>query len=283
MKRYIDPHIHMYTRTTDDYHRMYDAGIKVIVEPSFWLGEQRRYAGSFFDYFLHILEFEATRAERYGIDHYANVAMNPKEADNLELATEVLDGIEEYLDHDRCLAIGEIGYNRITPNEEKVFQRQLEMAKAKNMLVMIHSPHDTPEVSKKEGIARSIDLLRELDYDPDRIIMDHNTEETMDLTRDAGLWAGMTVYPYSKLDPRRAVEMVKKWGIDRTMINGSADWGVSDPCTVPRVGGLMRDEGFSEDDVDKLLFRNPYDWYAQSGKFEPRLDLPFTHPSTYQR
>lgn len=283
MPRFIDPHIHMYTRTTDDYHRMYEAGIKAIVEPSFWLGEQRRYAGSFFDYFLHILDFEATRAERYGIDHYANVAMNPKEAEDLGLATEVLEGMGPYLDHPRCLAIGEIGYNRITPNEEIVFQRQLEMAKARGMLVMIHSPHDTPEVSKKEGIARSIDLVRALAYDADRILMDHNTEETMALTREAGLWAGLTVYPYSKLDPPRAVQIVKEWGIERTMINGSADWGVSDPCTVPKVAALMREEGFTEDEVDQLLFRNPLEWYAQSGRFEPRLALPFTHPSTYQR
>ncbi len=38
MTRYFDPHIHMYSRTTDDYERMSVAGIDVVVQPSFWLG-----------------------------------------------------------------------------------------------------------------------------------------------------------------------------------------------------------------------------------------------------
>src|SRR5438067_13939430 len=106
---FIDPHLHAYSRTTDDYQRMYQCGIRAIVEPSFWLGSARKYAGSFFDYFKHILEFEPTRSRKFGIDHFACIAMNPKEADNLALATEVIDGIGEYLDHERCVAIGEIG------------------------------------------------------------------------------------------------------------------------------------------------------------------------------
>ena len=51
----IEPHIHMYSRTTDDYEAMYRAGIRACVEPSFWLGADRQYAGTFFDYFRLIL------------------------------------------------------------------------------------------------------------------------------------------------------------------------------------------------------------------------------------
>ena len=89
----IDPHIHCISRTTDDYHRMYDENIRAVVEPSFWLGQARRYPGSYFDYFALILDFEATRAARFGIDHYACIAMNPKEADSLDLAMEVVAGL----------------------------------------------------------------------------------------------------------------------------------------------------------------------------------------------
>ena len=41
----IEPHIHMLSRTTDEYQAMYRAGIRACVEPSFWLGTNRRYAG----------------------------------------------------------------------------------------------------------------------------------------------------------------------------------------------------------------------------------------------
>ncbi|MDZ4198340.1 MAG: TatD family hydrolase [Kiritimatiellia bacterium] len=280
---FMDPHIHMYSRTTDDYMRMHGEGIRVVVEPSFWLGAHRRYAGTFWDYFQLILDFEAERSKRFGIDHYACVAVNPKEAEVLELALEVLDGMGPYLDHPRCVALGEIGFNRITPNEEEIFQRQLEMAKARNMLILIHTPHDTAEVRKRDGVARTLDILRELNYDESRIIVDHNTEDTMDLTRKTGVWAGMTVYPYSKLNPERVVHLVQRWGLDRMLINSSADWGASDPTSIPKVAEFMRREGFQDAQIEKALFSNPMDFYRQCPKFQPNLEIPFVHPSVYQR
>jgi predicted metal-dependent TIM-barrel fold hydrolase len=262
---------------------MYEQGLRITVEPSFWLGTSRRYPGSFFEFFQLILDFETQRAERFGIDHYACVSVNPKEADDLPLAREVLEGLGPYLDHDRCVAIGEIGFNRITPAEEEIFQAQLELAKQRDMLILIHTPHDTPEVSKRDGTRRTLDILRELNYDPGRIIVDHNTEDTMDLTRKTDVWAGMTVYPYSKLNPERVVELVRKWGLERMMVNSSADWGASDPCSIPKVAGFMQAQGFSGPDVQRLLFDNPMTFYRQCPKFNGRTDIPFIHPSTYQR
>ncbi len=279
----IEPHIHMYSRTTDDYTAMYREGIRCVVEPSFWLGSPRRHAGTFWDYFQLSLEFETVRAERFGIDHYSCIAVNPKEAEHLELARATLAGIGPYLDHPRCVAIGEIGFNRITPNEETVFQEQLEIAKRRGLLILIHTPHDTPEVSKRRGVERTLAILRELNYDPGRIIVDHNTEDTMDLVRKTDVWAGMTVYPYSKLNPERVVGLLRRWGLERALVNSSADWGVSDPCSLPKVARHMRDHGFDARQVETLLFDNPMAFYGQCPKFRPRLDLPYVDPSTYQR
>ncbi|HIE10426.1 MAG TPA: hydrolase TatD [Kiritimatiellae bacterium] len=279
----IEPHIHMFSRTTDDYQAMYEHGIRVVVEPSFWLGAPRSCAGSFYDNFQLILEFETTRASRFGIDHYACISVNPKEADNLKLAREVLAGIGPYLDHPRCVAVGEIGFNRITRNEEKVFQEQLELSLEKGLPVLIHSPHDTPEVSKRDGVERTVSILREMNYPMERVVIDHNTENTMDLARKCGAWAGLTIYPYSKLDPPRALEILKRWGVEHTLINSSADWGVSDPLTLPRMSRLLVENGFRADQVEQLLFQNPLDFYAQSGRFHPDLELPFIHPNVYQR
>jgi uncharacterized protein len=279
----IEPHIHMFSRTTDDFQAMFENGIRVAVEPSFWLGSSRRYAGTFWDYFQLILEFEPIRARRFGIDHYACVSVNPKEAENVPLANEVLDGLEPYLTHERCLAIGEIGFNLITPNEEQVFMRQLEMAKQRQMLVLIHTPHDTPTVSKRAGVDRTLAILRELNYDYDRIMVDHNTENTMDLTRKSEVWAGLTVYPYSKLNPERVADILKKWGLERTWVNSSADWGVSDPTSLAKVAQHLKASGFTPAQIEKLLFENPLAFYKQSGKFNPDFNLPFIHPREYQR
>ena len=74
----IEPHIHMLARTTDEYEAMYKAGIRVCVEPSFWLGENRRWAESFWDYFNLILNFETVRARRSGIDHFCAIGTRKK-------------------------------------------------------------------------------------------------------------------------------------------------------------------------------------------------------------
>jgi predicted metal-dependent TIM-barrel fold hydrolase len=279
----IEPHIHMLSRTTDDYTAMYNAGIRCVVEPSFWQGASRRHAGTFYDYFALSLDFEPTRSVRYGIDHYSCISVNPKEADDLPLAMETLDGMDRWLDHPRCVCVGEIGFNRITPNEEKVFQRQLEMAKAHDLPVLVHTPHDTPETSKKDGVARILDILREFDYDPGRIVVDHNTEETMPLTRKTDYWAGLTVYPYSKLNPRRVVDILRRWGLERVTVNSSADWGVSDPCSLPKTAEFMREQGFSDAQITQILHDNPLAFYSQTPKFKPQLDLPYIDPATYQR
>ena len=48
--RFIDPHIHMSSRTTDDYERMKAAGIVAVIEPAFWFGQPRTNVGSYVDY-----------------------------------------------------------------------------------------------------------------------------------------------------------------------------------------------------------------------------------------
>ncbi|MCX7009368.1 MAG: hypothetical protein NTY53_19345, partial [Kiritimatiellaeota bacterium] len=90
-------------------------------------------------------------------------------------------------------------------------------------------------------------------------------------------------YPYSKLNPERVVDIRKKWGLEQVLVNSSADWGVSDPCSLSKVARFMKQQGFSEQHVQKLLFDNPHAFYSQCEKFKPNIDLPFIDPSVYQR
>lgn len=275
----IEPHIHMYSRTTDDYQSMYKAGIRACVEPSFWLGSTRRYAGTFFDYFRLILEFETVRSRRFGIDHYAAVSLNPKETEDTGLADEVIAGLDPYLAHERCVAVGEIGFNLITKNEERAFARQLEIAREKDLPVIVHLPH----THKLDGLRRSIALVKDLGMNPDRVILDHNTEETIRESRESGCWSGMTVYPISKLTPERVSNIIREHGSDRTIVNGSADWGVSDPLSLVRVATHMTEQGHTEDTIQNLVFRNAMGFYGGSPRWHPQLDLEPIDPREFQR
>jgi len=269
----------MYSRTTDDYQAMYAAGIRACVEPSFWLGTDRRYAGTFFDYFSLILDFETVRAERFGIDHFAAVALNPKETEDTALADEVISGLDEYLDHPRCVALGEIGFNNITANEESAFVRQLEIGVKRNMPIIIHTPH----VDKLRGTKRITDIIREMNLDVTRIVIDHNTEETMSVSYETGCFCGMTVYPISKLTPERVSGIIHEFGPERMIVNGSADWGISDPLSLVKVVEFMTTHGHDGQTIERIVRANATKFYSASENFKPRLDLVPSDPTTFQR
>lgn len=275
----IEPHIHMLARTTDDYQAMYQSGIRCCVEPAFWLGTPRHHAGTFFDYYELILDYETVRGERFGVDHWACISVNPKEADNAELAKATLAGIGPYLDHPRCICVGEIGFNEMTANEETAFVQQLHLAEDRQLPVMVHTPHR----DKRDGVKRIVDILQAEKVTLPRVDVDHNTEDTMDLVAPLDCWAGLTVYPYSKLDPVRVVNILKQYGLDRVIVNSSADWGVSDPTALAKVAENMKGAGFADDDVKKLLFDNPLAFYGQCDRFRPRLDLTPLPIESFQR
>ncbi len=263
----FDPHIHMYSRTTDDYELMSKAGIEIVVEPSFWLGGLRTSVGTFIDYWEHIISFEARRAKEYGIEHFACISVNPKESMNRSLALAAIESMRKYLDRESVVAIGEIGYNLINDLEEEIFVKQLEIAIEKNMLIMIHLPH----YNKKEAITRIEGLMNRNSrigtYDRKKILIDHNTEETIKKVLDMGIYAGLTVYPVTKLSPERAIKIIRIQGSDKIMINSSADWGPSDPLSVPIVSREMRKENMNRKDIENVTFFNAFDFYKQSPKF----------------
>lgn len=279
MKPIIEPHIHMIARTTDDYMAMYAHGIRVCVEPSFWLGENRRHAGSFFDYFRLSLEFEHTRAARYGVDHWSAIGMNPKEAEDRALADAVIDGMGEFLDHPRCVALGEIGFNNITPNEEHALVRQLRMAEEREMPVVLHLPH----FNKLKGITRVLEIIKAEGLTRERIDIDHNVEETIGLALESGCYAGMTVYPYSKLSPERVSAMIRQYGHARVIVNGSADWGISDPLSLVKVVERLRADGFGEEVIEAVTHDTPMAFYSASPHWKPDFGIVPQDPATYQR
>jgi uncharacterized protein len=154
---FIDPHIHMSSRTTDDYVKMRESGIVAIIEPAFWLGQPRTHVGSFQDYFSSLIGWERFRASQFGIQHYCTIGLNSKEANNEALAEEVMAILPLYACKEGVVAIGEIGYDDMTPAEDKYFRLQLQLAKELDMVVMIHTPHR----NKKAGTIRSMEVCLE--------------------------------------------------------------------------------------------------------------------------
>ncbi len=262
---YIDPHIHMVSRTTDDYKRMALAGCVLVSEPAFWAGFDRSGPEGFRDYFRQLVRFERDRASLYKIQHHTWLCINAKEAENVELSREVIKMIPEFLDHPSVLGIGEIGLNKNTKNEATVFLEHVEFAAAHRELILVHTPH---LADKYQGTRMILDMLRgDRRVEPQRVCIDHVEEHTIRPALEAGHWVGMTLYPTTKCTPARAADLIEVYGTERIMVNSAGDWGHSDPLAVPEFVFEMRARGHDEESIRKVVHDNPLAFFGQCPRF----------------
>jgi uncharacterized protein len=266
--RIFEPHIHMTSRTTDDYEAMAAAGVEALVEPAFWLGQPRSSVGSFVDYFNGLVGWERFRASQFGIRHHCTMALNPKEANDDRLRDDVIGLLPRYLAKDGVVAVGEVGYDAMTPAEDEAFAAQLALAVEHDLPALVHTPHR----DKLEGTKRSLAVVAESGLPPERVLIDHNNELTVGLVADSGCWMGFSIYPHTKMDEHRMVRILREFGLERMVVNSAADWGRSDPLKVARTAEAMAADGYSPDEIDTVVWQNPVAFYAQSGRLE--LDAP---------
>jgi len=271
---YIDPHIHMVSRTTDDYETLARMGCVGMSEPAFWAGFDRGSVDSFRDYFRQLTDFEPQRAAQSCIQHFTWLCINAKEAENVELSREVIAMIPEFLDKPGVLGIGEIGLNKNTKNECTIFREHVDLAMRYDQQILIHTPH---LVDKYQGTRMILDMLNnDSRVDHSRVLVDHVEEHTIRLVKESGFWAGMTLYPVSKCTPARACDMVEMYGPEKLLVNSAGDWGPSKPTAVPDFIMEMRRRGHSEALIRRVVYENPLEFFSRSQNFE------FTPPEVPQ-
>ncbi len=262
---YIDPHIHMVSRTTDDYETLAKMGCVAVSEPAFWAGYDRGSVDGFRDYFEQLTSFESGRAASYGIQHFTWLCINAKEAENVALSREVIAMIPDFLDRPGVLGIGEIGLNKNTQNEAIVFLEHVDLAIKTDEQILIHTPHLE---DKYQGTRMILDMLTgDSRVDRSRVLVDHVEEHTVRHVLDEGFWAGMTLYPVSKCTPARAADIVEMVGCERLLVNSAGDWGPSKPTAVPDFILEMRRRGHSRELIRRLVYDNPLEFFSQSRGF----------------
>jgi predicted metal-dependent TIM-barrel fold hydrolase len=264
--RYIEPHAHMVSRVTDDYERMALSGCEAVCEPAFWAGFDRSAVEGFFDYFSQLTEHEPKRAAKFGLKHFCWLCINSKEAKDVKLAEEVIALIPKFLNRPNVLGIGEIGLNKNSRNEMRVLEMQVELAAKHNQLILVHTPHLE---DKLKGTKLILDVLKgDKRIKPERVIIDHVEEHTVQMVLDEGMWAGMTLYPETKCTPARAIDILELYGNERLWLNSACDWGVSDPLSVPKTALEMKRRGHVAAAVEKVIFQNPKTFLGQSANFK---------------
>ncbi len=215
---------------------------------------------------MQLTEHEPKRAARFGLPHFSWLCINPKESEDLQLADDVLAIIPDFLDRPNVLGIGEIGLNKNSRNEIAVLEKHVELAASRDQLILVHTPHLE---DKLKGTRLIVDILKnDRRIKPEKVLIDHVEEHTVEIALDAGFWGGITLYPESKCTPARAIDMLEIYGTERLWLNCACDWGNSDPLAVPKTAMEMRKRGHSEEAIDRLIYGNPMRFLSQRPKFQ---------------
>lgn len=265
---YIDIHVHMVSRTTDDYAQMALTGCVAVTEPAFWPGWDRRSITGFEDYFRQLTDFEPRRAALFRIQHYTWLSLNSREAEDRDLALSVLARIPRYLDRPTVLGIGEIGLHSVTRNEIETFKDHVDLALDHGLLMLVQTP---PLEDKYRGTRLLVETLARDDrVEPGRVLIDHAEEHTIAMILDHGFWAGLTLDSQRWTSPQRAIDIVEQYGPERICIASACDWRPSTPLAIPQFALEMRRRGQAEELIRRIVFGNPAAFLGQS----PRFRLP---------
>ena len=229
--RIFDPHIHMTSRTTDDYERDAAAGVRALVEPAFWLGQPRTSVGSFIDYFDSLVGWEPLPRRRSSASaHHCTIGAQPEGGQRPALPRRARraaalpgQGRRRRGRRDR-LRLDDAGGGRGLRRAARPGRR----ARAAGA-----GAHPAP----RQGRAardRTIDVVRESGIDPGCVVVDHLNE--VDRRRRSPTAAAGWASPSTRTrrwTSDRMVAILQEHGPERILVNSAADWGRSRPAARP--------------------------------------------------
>jgi predicted metal-dependent TIM-barrel fold hydrolase len=173
-------------------------------------------------------------------------------------------GVPRYLEKEGVVGVGEIGYDDMTAAEESAFERQVAMAAKHELVVLVHTPHR----DKRRGTERSLDLIRSLGFPVERVLIDHNNEETLPIVLDSGCWAS----PQSA-DTKMDEVRWSRWFSGTASSNHHQRCGLgSERSSEVRTAAAMRAAGIPERDIETIVWENPIRFFSTGGRLD-RGDL----------
>lgn len=262
MSIFIDSHIHTSARTLDEMAAMKAAGIVAVIEPAFWRAELQGKGSGLRDYFNRLIGWERFRASQSDLCHYCTVGLNPKEVNNADMVRQAQEILPLYAANEGVVAIGEIGFEALSDDEEAAFRMQLQLARKHNLPVLVRAPQQR----KKEAVMRSMQICEEEKIDASRVIIGHGSEETIKDILSRGYWAGLSLCAVNGMTCEPMIATVQHYAGERMLINSAAEWGWGHPLAVPTIASVMKERGLPAKVVHEVCYQNALNAYSCSGR-----------------
>lgn len=252
----IDPHVHMDGVNRANLETMALGGIVALIADAGPLPAPS--ARSVLEYYERTFSWDVPRASEFLIETYVTIGINM-----LCIPTdwkEVVAHYPEFLKRDKVVGIGEIGVDPRSftcpdlNEQEELLRSQLKVAKEYDVAVRLH----TPPMDKEKYLEQHIELVDEFKIDKERVIITHADNTILEKIIKFGFIAEITLQPWRGLSIEQATKMIKTVPLDKVMVDSDSALRVSsDVLSVPKVALEMRKNGFTEEEVEKVVYHNP--------------------------
>lgn len=244
----IDTHMHADSRSSEDFEKMFINGIDTAITCSFYPYKLKDNQEVLLNHFERILNYDTERAKKYGLDLKVALGIHPTNV--MKNTDKLFKKIQEMIKENEIIAIGEIGLDSNTPQEQDIFKKQLELAEETKTKVIIHTPR-----KNKQEVLKDIKSIVLETINPQLVVIDHINSKVVNDVIDEEFTLGLTVQP-QKMEVNEAVAILKENGFDRFLLNSDISNMPSDPISVPKTVRTLKKLGFKAKEIDKVSFKN---------------------------
>jgi len=248
----IDTHMHADSRSSEDFEKMYLAGINQAITCSYYPYKIDNET-ILLNHLNRILEYDTKRAGEYGLDLKVALGIHP--TNTIENPQIIFENLYKWIENNQIVAIGEIGLEDLTDNEIETFEKQLDIADETNSKVIIH----TPRKNKKEVLDKILEILPN-HMDEKNAVIDHINPNVIKTAIDCDCMLGLTVQP-QKMDKNEAIAILDEYGFDKFLLNSDISNKPSDPLSVPKTVRELNRRRYSKENIEKVSHKNAQEFF----------------------
>lgn len=257
----LDSHAHLNTIPWLDLEKMYLAGIKMIISPIFLDAGRPVSNTTIKEMWDYLFDIHFNRAKENFIKPFAmiGISMVSTPAENQKI-DDLFKIMKEYLLREDVVGIGEIGFepnSKTSSNinfQENLVIKQIQLAKELKLPLDFHTPNNSEQ--KIKYTKKIISLCKDIKIPEEQIIINHCSEENIKMVLDAGIFAAISVQPFRNLGPKKAAEIIKKYGDNQILINSDFGSPPSDPLAVPKTALACKRIGIEDNSIKKVCYLN---------------------------